>query len=674
MSARDLVGDSYVDALGTPRIVPASTREAFIALLEASEVERIAAPVRVLVEGEPLTIDVTMPAAHWNERLLWTLRAGRDGIKDSVLKAETVLLKDAPVIRFAQRGGITYDTRRVTFPVVIPIGDYRLTIDVGTIGHASVSVVVGCERAYLPFGEGRVWGIATQLYALRSATNWGIGDFTDLRRACMMAADAGARYVGINPIHASHRTDPESASPYSPASRRFLNWLCIDVAALPEARHGKSAEFIASIASTIDALRAAPYVDYTGVAEVKEDALRLCFGQLRGERLADFRAFARTGGLPLRRFATYEVLVEKYGRNLFAWPAELTRAGTPAVEAFAGKNLAAVEFAMYLQFCAATQLAEVSAAAAERGVAIYRDLAVGVELNSADVWAEPGFVRTVSVGAPPDILNTRGQDWGLPPTSPAAMQDDGYGSFAGLLADNMRDAGALRIDHAMSLMRLFWIPRGAGASTGAYIGYPFEEMLTVLARESTRAKCIVVGEDLGTVPAGFRERMSAANVLSYRILLFERNADGSFIGPEAYPELALAATGTHDLPPFPGWLAGEDIALRERLGMVDPDVAETDRIERRRDIMQLRDALDAHDAGPEELVLAAYRFLARTPAHIVMLQLEDAIGETTSVNVPGTDREHPNWRRKLSADLETIAGGEPFGRFAAALRELRPRE
>lgn len=673
MKARDLVGERYVDALGTTRIVPPATREAFIALLEATENERIAPAARVLLEGEALTVDITLPASTWNETLLWTLRAGGEGITD-VRKAETIALADAPVVRFVQRGGTTYDTRRVTFPAVMPVGDYRLTVDIGTTGHASIAVVVGNERAYLPPGEQRVWGLATQLYALRSATNWGIGDFTDLGRACALAADAGARFVGINPIHASHRTDPESASPYSPASRRFLNWLTIDVAALPEARHGKAAEYIASITARIEKLRAVPLVDYTGVAEIKDAALRFCFAQLRAERLADFRSFVRTGGIPLRRFATYEALVERHGRNLFAWPEELTRAGTPAVTAFANENAGAVDFAMYLQFCAATQLATVSAAAAERGVAIYRDLAVGVELNSADVWSESGYVRSVSVGAPPDILNTRGQDWGLPPASPTAMQDDGYGSFTGLLADNMRDAGALRIDHAMSLMRLFWIPRGAPAAAGAYVGYPFEEMLSVLARESTRAKCVVVGEDLGTVPAGFRERMSGANVLSYRILLFERNADGSFIAPENYPELALAATGTHDLPPFPGWLAGDDIALRERLGMLDPEAADNDRIARRRDIMQLREALDARDADAEALTIAAYRYLARSPARIVMLQLEDAIGECSSVNVPGTDREHPNWRRKLSADLDEIGMNEAFGRFTAALRELRPRE
>jgi 4-alpha-glucanotransferase len=231
----------------------------------------------------------------------------------------------------------------------------------------------------------------------------------------------------------------------------------------------------------------------------------------------------------------------------------------------------------------------------------------------------------------------------------------------------------------MSLMRLFWIPIGRGPGDGAYVGYPFEDLLAILARESTRFRCTVIGEDLGTVPNGFRERMAEQRVFSYRLLLFERNADGSFIPAEAYPELALAATGTHDLPPLIGWLAGDDIALRQKIGLLDASAAQADRAIRAKDRIRLVDALrtsgDLQGAQSNEaLVLAAYRFLARTPARIVMVQLDDIAGETSPVNVPGTDREHPNWRRKLRDDIETIATDGRLERFAEILREHRPRE
>jgi (1->4)-alpha-D-glucan 1-alpha-D-glucosylmutase len=276
------------------------------------------------------------------------------------------------------------------------------------------------------------------------------------------------------------------------------------------------------------------------------------------------------------------------------------------------------------------------------------------------------------------LLNAQGQDWGLPPVSPTALERDAYAGFAALLAENMRDAGALRIDHAMSLMRLFWIPRGGKPAEGAYVSYPFDDLLAVLVRESARAHCIVIGEDLGTVPPGFRDRMAANHVLSYRILLFERTGDGGFLPPDDYPELALAATGTHDLPPFAGWLEGSDIAIREQLGLIEGWQAQHERDGRAGEVARLCDALRGggdlgEDANSEAIVLAAHRYLARSPARIVMLRIEDALGEREPVNVPGTNSEYPNWRRKLPVDLETIASDGRLERFASALRELRPR-
>jgi (1->4)-alpha-D-glucan 1-alpha-D-glucosylmutase len=525
----------------------------------------------------------------------------------------------------------------------------------------------------------RIWGLAVQLYTLRSKRNWGIGDFSDLERMCGIAGDAGASLVGINPLHASHRSDPEAASPYAPTSRRFLNWLAIDVEALPEAVDPDVQHYISSVSDDLGALRAKPFVDYTGVAMVKAPALKLCFAALSGTRAEAFGAYVAAGGEALRRFAIHEALVARYGRNSAIWPPALYAGESDALAVFAREEPRAIDFSMYLQWCASQQLDTVAAAAHTHGVALYRDLAVGVESGGAEAWGGGDHVTTASVGAPPDLLNTLGQDWGLPPLSPVTLERDAYAAFAGLLADNMAGAGALRIDHAMSLMRLFWIPRGGQPAEGAFVSYPFDDLLAVVARESVRAHCVVIGEDLGTVPAGFRDKMAANNILSYRILLFERDGSGAFLPPEAYPELALATTGTHDLPPLAGWLESDDIALHERLGLIDAETARQTRVSREGGVAQLRAALvatgDLRELEPdtEALVIGAYRYLARSPARIVMLQIEDVLGERTPVNIPGTNLEYPNWRRKLRDDLDAIATDPRFERFARALRELRPR-
>jgi len=673
MTPRELVADRYTDALGLERIVPAATREAFIAALTLPESNSITPPTRVLREGELLTVELTLAAEHWNENVLWTVSDDTGAVK-----AGTMALRDTPMVRLLQRGGTTYETRRVTLPVVASSA-YRATLDVRTFGHGGIDVVVAPPRAYLPPGDRRIWGLAVQLYTLRSQRNWGIGDFGDLDRICTIAAAAGASLVGVNPLHASHRSDPEAASPYAPTSRRFLNWLAIDVEAVPEAADPDVQHYIASVNDDLASLRAKPFVDYTGVAMVKAPALKLCFAALSGPRTQAFASFVADGGELLLRFAIHEAAVARYGRNTLHWPVALRAGEREALAVFEREEPRAIEFSMYLQWCAKEQLDAAAASARDRGVTLYRDLAVGVESSGAEAWGSSDYVTTATVGAPPDLLNTQGQDWGLPPLSPATLERDAYAAFAGLLADNMCDAGALRIDHAMSLMRLFWIPRGGRPADGAYVSYPFDDLLGVLARESVRAHCMVIGEDLGTVPNGFRAKMAAHNILSYRILLFERDAEGQFLPPEAYPELALATAGTHDLPPLAGWLEGEDIALHLRLGLIDTETARQTRISREVGIAQLRAALcargDLRELEPdtEAVVLAAYRYLARSPARIVMLQIEDALGERTPVNIPGTNLEYPNWRRKLRDDLETIATSNRFERFTRVLREIRPR-
>ena len=673
-----MIADRYVDALGTPRLVPESTREQFAAVLAASAAAEGAVPAAIVVPGDRAPgIVTTLPAASWNERVHWIVTTEYG----AALHGE-IELRDAPVVASFERDGTTLDRRLLTLDP-LPEGYHRLVLDCGSFGRSEAALIVVPARAYDP--QERVWGLAIQLYTLRSERNWGIGDFTDLQAVVALAGRAGARYVGLNPLHASHRSDPDAASPYAPASRTYLNWLAIDVDAIPEARAPEVAGAIADpvFRAILAELRAARYVDYRGVAAAKDRMLRACFAVFERERPddPDFAAFAAEGGIGLERFAIFETLVARLGRDLSGWPAAYRDADSESVRAFADAERPEIRYGMWLQWHAARQLHAAAEAGAAGGVRLYRDLAVGVDPGGADVWVDgSAYVRTASVGAPPDALNVIGQDWGLPPLDPSALVRDGYRTFAALVRANMREAGALRIDHAMSLARLFWIPRGAAPTDGAYIAYPLADLTGIVALESTRAGCVVIGEDLGTVPDGFRERMDAADILSYRILFFERDGEGAFVPPEAYPVKALATSGTHDLPPFAQWYAGDDIAVRAGLGFTHADAVAGERSAREADRRRLIATLiDAGDLPPatsytlEDVMLAAHRFLARSRARIVMLQIDDAVGELDPVNIPGTSTQYPNWRRKLALDLEGIATDPRFGALTEMLRATRPR-
>jgi len=565
---------------------------------------------------------------------------------------------------------------------------------------------MAAERAYLPpaLERGRAWGFGVNLYGLRSRRNWGIGDFTDLRDFVRLAATLGADTVGVNPLHALHYVDPEAASPYAPTSRFYRNPIYIDVEAIPEfaADDPKAAalrERVSSppFVSALDRLRDAPTVQYARVARAKWSALDELYAVMRerrGPRLAAFRAFAERGGERLERFATYEALTEAFAtddgrvRGWLTWDERYRDAAAQGVREWAARRRRRVDYFKYLQFVADEQLAHVAEAAQALAIGLYLDVAVGVDLNSADVWASPAaYVLDETVGAPPDALGPQGQNWGLPPQVPEAMVAGGAAGFADLLAANMAHAGALRLDHAMALMRLFRIPRGKVAADGAYVPYPFEELLRVATEASLRSACLVVGEDLGTVPEGFRERMERAAILSYRVLLFERDPAG-FATPDRYPELALATGTTHDIPTLVGWFAARDVATRARIGLLGPAEAERDERARRVDVTRLLDAFAAAgeiggsggdydtlhriiDAKPDDsraydpLVRAAYRYLAASPAKLVLISLDDALGEFEQVNVPGTFVEYPNWRRKNCIGLEDIASDPRIAALAA---------
>ncbi|WP_295986131.1 malto-oligosyltrehalose synthase [uncultured Variovorax sp.] len=601
--------------------------------------------------------------------------------------------------------------RSLHIPVELEAGYHRLRVE-GVPGETLVLATPGrCYRPPAVQDGGRVWGVAVQLYGLRSPRNWGIGDFGDLEELAVQVAGQGVDLIGLNPLHALFASTPEHASPYSPSSRQQLNVLYIDVEAVEgfsgcAAARDKvgSPDFQQRLAT----LRASPLVDYAGVAAAKFEVLELLFAHFRERHLPPkgapdeagraFLDFIEQRGEAFRQHAVFEALrahflsAEDGSGDWHSWPEAWRDPGSAEVAAFAHAHPDRVHFHQYLQWVADQQLSHVAARcrALGMGVGLYADLAVSVDRGGSDAWSfQQGFADGASIGAPPDEFNPAGQRWGLPPLKPGSLRADGYRFFIETLRGSMRGAGALRIDHAMGLMRLFWIPSGRGAGEGAYVYYPLEEMLAIVAIESHRQRCMVVGEDLGTVEDAVREGLSRADVLSYRLLYFERRHAGGFKAPAEYPPAALVAISTHDLATFAGWWTAAD--LRERLALnlfPDPAVFDKQLADRMHERVELIESLQqegllsreeaAEAAGlsvpSQRLLEAAHAFLARTPSALMAVQLEDVAGTVEQANMPGTVHEHPNWRRKLAQPVAALAQSDRMRGLARVLGEARPRQ
>lgn len=569
--------------------------------------------------------------------------------------------------------------------------------DEGTFESAQHRPSLTCALPEAVAGSRR-WGVACQLYGLRSERNLGIGDFEDLARLATIAAGEGASFVGVNPIHALFLSDAGRFSPYSPSSRRFLNPFYIAIDRL----EGGSA--------AVDTLRArepglfagldGDLVDYGAAGRLKRTLLKTIFAA-RVDEIRDEQAFERfreAGGESLAGFALFEAISEQQVETgsyagWHAWPAGLQDRSSADVERFGDEHADLVLFHTWLQFEAEEQLADAQARARGAGMTIglYLDLAVGVAPDGAETWIDPSLtVGDARVGSPPDMFNSQGQDWGLAPLSPKALADRDYKPLREAFEALTRHAGAVRIDHAMGLARLWWIPHGVSSAGGGYVRYPLGAMIDSVAAASRENDCLVVGEDLGTVPAGFRAVMEEAQVLSYRVLYFERHGETQFLPPEAYPHLGLACISTHDLATLAGWWQGLDVKLREEVGTQDATATERDLVQRERDRLALILALaearllppgmddvatgeaELPETLPDSLAIALHRFIARTPALLVTVQLDDMLGSERQSNLPGTTDQYPNWRIRSPTSLEDLAADERFRRLAAAMREERP--
>lgn len=671
------IAKEWWDVEGTQHIVPDETKRALLAglRLPAGSVGEVADSLAELSEqrfGRDVPFAHVRQIGQTPEITLADAAARATGRLDAVIELETGESLDFPIrpdegrrAEVERPDGRLAQTLTVGLPD-LPVGRHRLRL-----GETSCALTIAPPASYLPLAlaDGERWfGIGTHLYTLRrAAQDQGIGDFTALAELGGRAAREGAKVLGLNPLHALLPNDRERASPYSPSDRRFLDPIYIDVAALG----GDMAAF--------GSLAVRPSVDYSGVWTAKEAALRAAFSRFTDD--ADFSRFIAEGGATLARFATFQAIAGAYpDRSWRDWPEGLSDAAGAAVDAFARAHADEVRFALWQQWVADRQLG----AAAERvraaglSLGFYRDLAVGTSFDGAEAWSEAAMLMPgVTVGAPPDPLGPEGQNWQLPPFNPLAWQRDGYAAFARLVAANMRHAGALRIDHVMGLRRLFLIPQGASGADGAYLAMPFEDLAAQVALESHRARCIVVGEDLGTVPGGMREHLAKQRMLSYRVLWFERKEE-VFIAPEDYPPLAAACVSTHDLPTLPGWWEGVDFDERLKLGLDDEAAMEKARAARAAEKAELAAALvregliESVPAEGEPLsdafFVALHAYIARTRSMLALAQIDDLGDEMEGVNLPGTDRERPNWRRRLARPVETVLDD---ARAKAALAAMR---
>jgi len=710
------IADSYLDFRAQPKQVSLDSQAAILAALGVDASDATAAekaiheyhtrrwtgfvpPVVVVAEGQPVSVPIAVPVELAAKKVDWsvTLEGGEP-------RSGSASLAKLKMVEEAELDNLPYRRLSVQLPA-LPLGyhDASFALDTGLQGALRVVVTPDqCFEAHA-IAEGRkLWGIAVQLYSLRADDNWGVGDFRDLRNLIRLSAPLGCGIIGLNPLHALMPANPSHISPYSPSNRQFLNVLYVSVEDVPDFAECESARKRVAepeFQATLREVRATRNVDYVRVAAAKFEILSLLYASFRTRHLSEntprgqaFRQFQHIQGEPLRLHAIYDALdghLRLQGPQCWGWPSwpeEYRDPTTSAVERFARERAEDVEYFQYLQWLAAEQLAAAQSTAVEVGMAvgIYGDVAVGANTAGSETWSNRHlYLQGASVGAPPDALALKGQDWGIPPQDPVELRTQQYQSFVGLVRNMMRYVAALRFDHVMTLYRLWWVPRGLLSRDGTYVHYPLADLIAILALESQRNHCIVIGEDLGTVPEAMTEAMEHYRAYHYKVLMFEQFADGTFKRPDEYVPHAMAVVTTHDLPTLRGWWEGSDVTLRAQLDLYPTDELRQQAHDARvRDRVSLLRALAAaglwrwRDGEPlptysAALSRAVHAFIGLSSSNIALLQIEDLIGMTDPVNVPGTDTEHANWQRKVSASLTDIFSSAETKDILAAMDEAR---
>ncbi|MBF7072602.1 4-alpha-glucanotransferase [Glaciecola sp. MH2013] len=712
------IESTFIDAWGKPAVVKDCTKSKLLkamgysvddeSILEQQVDEQLSNqwlnmlnPVQVIKHDEvftfPLRVGIEFAAEEFTAQL--SLESG-EVISQSFEPVEHTLLN------VAQLDDEEIQEYAISFEHDLPMGYHSLSIEHKQAELAVSKIIKTPQRCYIPkeIEKGRkIWGLSVQLYCVRSRRNWGIGDFTDLSTLVKHAADQGADFVGLNPIHELYPSNPDACSPYGPSSRRWLNYLYIDVEAIDQFSSKGVQKWMQeeNVEATLNALRAVEYVDYEGVASIKLEALNRVFEAYKSTYLSKntkqnkaFKAFVESGAESLQTLAVFEALQEhlkKQGQEFWGWPVfpdEYKAYDMPAVAEFAKANKERVSFYLFLQWQAALQFEQASEVANNEGmlIGLYRDLAVGVSEGSAEIWGNKSLYCTdASVGAPPDILGPLGQNWGLPPMDPIKLYEQAYQPIIELFSSNMHASGALRIDHVMALLRLWWVYKGDDACDGGYVAYPVDDLLAILALESQRNKSLVIGEDLGTVPEEIRSKLADNGMYSYRVFFFEQAKDGGFYSPSHYPCQSMATLTTHDMPTLSGYWHCDDLALGKEVGLYpDDEILATLYDSRHENKQHILDSLHGHHSVSSnishdvnhvgmntELNYALQTHMATGTSALLSLQLEDWLEMDKPVNIPGTFKEYPNWKRKLSRNLEDIFTDEKITALAKNLSNRR---
>ena len=671
---------SYHDINGTYHVTKTEVLESIVAILDKSKPDSDGLYLNTMVAHENGEESLQMPSEfHGAEAVV---------LIDEVNECQSLTLYPGD-----------NDTLWIKLPQ-LACGYYTLSAETGG-KSCFVRLIVAPESVYQPkllANGGRMNGLTMHLYSLRSERNWGIGDFTDLLNLMKYAAEKKLDFVGINPLHALFTSKPAFASPYSPSSREWLNPIYLDVEKVGAFTYNEQLKnWLAQpkIRQRIAALRVTETVTYTAVWACKRDALHMAFNAFEqdtceaaaNERTA-FEAFVLEKGKALQGFGLFEALDQYYTRpgqvGWQSWPSEFHQPDGEAVEKFAHSHEREIRFYMWLQWLCAEQLREVNQAVAEYGVklGIYGDLAVGVARGSADTWLNrQDYCMDLSVGAPPDPLGPTGQNWDLPPLNPLMLKHTGYEKFAHLLRENMRLYGVLRIDHVMALCRLWWVLNGKTADFGAYVHYDAEVMFAILALESRRNRCVIIGEDLGTVPDEARHLLNRYQVFSYKVMYFSKGWNG-FQLPEEYPEQAITVISTHDVAPLAGYWTGKDLDTMFKLGTL-PDAAafQTALDEREHDKADLLDKLKETGClgadvqmpakADKTLLAALHKYGALSRSKLYAVQLENLLGVIDNLNVPGVTEGYPNWAQKMPVSLEDFLQHRLMGGQLAIIDEVR---
>jgi 4-alpha-glucanotransferase len=697
---------NILNAMGLPLKSIADAKDV-VHNLKKEKYQRVLDPVQVISETEQtVKINFYLDEEQLHSSIFWQLTYENGEIAVGEIQPADLKIK----------GFRTFNAKRYFKFVLLlnkklPPGYHKFNFKLNNSESQTHLIIVAPDKCYLPTEKNKYNGLSVQLYSLRSTTNWGIGEFLDLKPLIDALVLQDGDFIGLSPLHAISINNSDYICPYSPHSRKQLNVFNINLDEVAEYQNAAEIQELIQtpeIVEQITKLRNSELVDYPGVKNLKLKIFKNLYDNFLSQHFVnntkpaqEFENFIVDSGATLERYALYEALSEYFIaqdpelRGWCSWGMEYQTPETEVVCNFAKTHRREIDFYKYLQWHAQRQLTNVQNYSKDKGLKLgfYIDNALSADKNGADIWAEHDmYALGASIGCPPDAYAPQGQNWGFPPITPLAMLQNQYQTFIETLRTNMQYAGVIRIDHALSLYRLFWIPNGLGADSGLYVKYQFEDLLRILCLESVRNKCVIVCEDLGTVPNGFREKMLEKNMLSYKVLFFMKNWDGSFEQNNAYPFLSLVTGTTHDMMTLWGYWCETDLDERLRLGWLNEESFKTEKQNRKQEKLNLISLLQnggfldsnfkletnteetyisfeleessttAIDSTqlPVEVFLAIQNFLLSTPALLNVLPLEDLTQQTAQVNIPGIVDEYPCWRNKIPVTVEDVldAAGE----------------